>query len=116
MSKLDFDGFLSDNDIPFAIVANVSMGEIQSFGDSLAISNTDLVNNLFADAECITAMQRSLQGQMLPRIWRQGQVSCVVCKPTDGIIVGFFCKDEREPVERYRWAKQLCVNAVSLWV
>ena len=107
--------FLTSAGIPYALAANVATGEVDSFGDATAIVGTDLVNTLFADRESINALQRSLQGQLLPRIWSQGDLTCIVCKPSEDVIVGLFCRALRDPVEQYHRSTNLNDELCRLW-
>lgn len=97
---------LESLDVQFAAVANLESGEIQFFGEQSAVGDTDLIRSLFADRETIESLNRSLDGQLLPRTWSQGSVSCVIFKPVKEMMVGLFVTDERSAIEQYRWAKQ----------
>ena len=107
---------LKEWSIPFAVIADLETGNAVRVGCSTGMGFDDLDNNLFRDAETVFATGRSLEGQVLPRIWSQGKISCFVCKPDERTIVGLFCHDKRNPIERYHWSKQLnsqIVNAVA---
>jgi hypothetical protein len=107
--------YLANSGFLYAVVANLANSEIQHIGCSSAIGNTDLVPSFFADAESVTALDRSLQGQLLPRVWSQGDISCVVCKPTENVIVGAFCKKKSGPVEQYQMSKKLNDDLHRFW-
>jgi len=91
--------------VPLAAIADLPSGEIHFIGDPEAVENTDLISTLFADRETIEALNRSLDGQILPRAWSQGKASCIVCKPTDDTVVGLFVMDELDAVQQYHWSK-----------
>ena len=93
--------------IPLAVVADVETGDTIRLGSSTGLGVDDLLNNLFRDADAVLTTARSLEGQLLPRTWIQGNVSCVVCKPNETTMVGLFCIDQRNPVEMYHRSKAL---------
>ncbi len=97
---------LTNLEVSFAIVADLYSNEIRRIGEVENVDKTDLVTSLFADAETVQALDRSLEGQLLPQIWSQGVVSCIVCKPTDSTIVGLFVKDALDLVQQYHWSKK----------
>ena len=99
--------------IPYAVVANLETGDTIGVGCSSGLEFEDLQNTLFRDAETVFATGRSLEGQILPRIWSQGNVSCFVCKPNEKTVVGLFTSDQRSPVEKYHWSKQLNSDVVN---
>ena len=92
--------------VPLAAVADLPSGEVQLIGDPEAVDNTDLISTLFADRETVESLNRSLEGQILPRAWNQGKVSCIVCKPADQTIVGLFVMDELDAGQQYHWSKK----------
>lgn len=97
---------LDELKVSFAVVADLLSGEIKLIGDPDVVGNTDLIAALFADSETVESLNRSLEGQILPRIWGQGKVSCIVCKPTEKTIVGLFVIDKRDAVQKYHWSKK----------
>jgi len=106
MIPATFNKVLESLNVPMATVADLKTGEIHLLGEPESVENTDLLTSLFADSETLESLSRSLEGQILPQIWNQGQVSCVVCKPTDTTLVGLFVKDDLDAVEQYRWSQR----------
>jgi len=111
----DVTRLLEVTGVPFAVIAHLATGELVSVGDSRAVAGDDLFNSLFLDFECVSALNRSLQGQLLPRTWSQGKVSCIVCKPEEDVIVGLFSLNERDPVAQYHWTKKLGNEVTAFW-
>lgn len=107
---------LKEWNVPFAIIADVETGHTIRVGSSTGMGYDDLENTLFRDAETVLATSRSLEGQILPRMWSQGNVSCYVCKPNSQTIVGLFCSDQRNPVEKYHWSKKLNTRVADAFV
>ena len=115
MTKADLESLLVDLNVPFAIVANVSTGEIERVGDPSSIQPSDLIKGLFGDAEAVGALHDSLTGQSLPRSFGQGAVAAVLCKPKPDLIVGLFAKVSLDPIEYHRWTKRLCEAVNRVW-
>ncbi|MCA9040110.1 MAG: hypothetical protein KDA65_07185 [Planctomycetaceae bacterium] len=92
--------------VSFAVIAELLSGEIQFYGDRQMIGDPHLIEALFGDNSAIQTLNKSLEGQLLPQIWSQGKITCVVCKPTENIIVGLFHSDHRTAVEHYQWSKK----------
>jgi hypothetical protein len=109
------DRLLEATGVQFAVVANLAAAEIRSVGDPKAVGSSDLFNQLFLDWETVSALNRSLQGQLLPRTWSQGKDCCVVCKPSADVIVGLFCREDRDPIAQYHWSKQMGNEVSALW-
>lgn len=100
------NGVLESLGVPFSIVADLKSGEINWIGESESVDKTDLISAIFADEETARGFCDSLEGQVLPRIWGQGQITCVVCKPTDSILIGLFVKEDRDVIEMSEWAEK----------
>lgn len=106
MIPKSFDQLLSSNGISMAAVGNLESGVIEFRGDCLA-AQKGLLDNLFGDVNSIRALDKSLVGQDLPRIWVQGGCTCIVCKPYIDILVGLFSKEDRDPKLEYIWARKV---------
>ena len=101
--------------ITIAVVASLDDRTTEVFGEVAGLESKDLFQQLFGDAESFSALDRSLKGQILPRIWSQGRVSCLVCKPSETKIVGLLYHEERSVVARYRWSKEVNSQVCALW-
>ncbi len=49
----------------------------------------------------------SVEGQILPRIWTQGNTKCVVCKPNNELLIALFYENSMDAKENYFYAKEL---------
>jgi hypothetical protein len=92
--------------VPLAAVADLPSGNVHFIGDPDAVDNTDLISTLFADKGTVESLNQYLEGQMLPRTWSQGKVSCIVCKPATETIVGLFVMNELDAVQQYYWSEK----------
>ena len=49
----------------------------------------------------------NVEGQILPRIWAQGNTKCVVCKPNNEQLIALFYENNMDAKENYFYAKEL---------
>jgi len=115
MLPATFSQFVSTSKITFAVVASLDKGTVETVGDRKDLPSDDIVNQYFGDAETIGALNRSLEGQLMPRMISQGEVSCIVCKPSPDTIIGLLYTDDRNVVEKYRWSKKLNTELLKIW-
>ena len=108
-------GLVNEFGIVVVIVASLDDGALQMIGEAAALEHRDLVDQLFGDAERISELDRSLEGEILPQMWSQGSVSCVVCKPDAHSIVGLMYHETRPVAEQYRWSKAVNARIEALW-
>jgi len=104
---------LAEVQVPFAIVGNVSTCEVEHIGDSSSIEPKGLIKALFYDAHAVSALSDSVE-EHSHRTWNQGQIVCVVCKPEQGTVIGFFRK-RLAPIEQFNWAEELCKKVNAAW-
>lgn len=97
---------LESLNVPLAAVADLATGDIQLIGKPESVDNIDLISALFANPQAVQSLNLSLDGQALPRIWSQGDNSCVICKPADTCIVGLFVKVFQDAAESYYWSRK----------
>src|SRR5690554_820508 len=93
--------------IKVVAIASVAKGSVRLLGNKQALPANSLLSSLFGDRDAIAALEHSLKDQIMPKIWGQGGVVCVVCRPHPDVIVGLFSDKPRDPVETYRWSKAL---------
>ncbi len=115
MVSKDFLDLLSEYSILVAIIASLDDGKIEMIGEKEDLAYDGLVGRLFGDAETIATLNRSLEGQMLPQVWSQGAVTCIVCKLSNNRIVGLFYHETGDTFEQYRWSKELNSRLEELW-
>jgi hypothetical protein len=94
---------VTQNNIIYTVVANMENDEVESIGEISELEYSSIAKSLFGDKQSIENLFISLKGQMLPRTWRQGRVSAVVC---NDIVVGlFYHENADDPIAKYRYAK-----------
>ncbi len=107
---------VKENEIVYTVVADLESGYVESLGDIDDLDYSSIANNLFGDKQSVENLFNSLKGQILPRTWRQGKVSAVICHPTDNIIVGLFYHDNSDdPIVKFRFAKSLNSMIENIW-
>ena len=98
--------FMEQNSI--AIVAKVDLIN-KSFNivkRDVEIESFDLFEQLimFSSTDGLIA---SLAGQILPRVWTQGNTKCVICKSKNEQIIALFYDNDMDAINNYYYAKQL---------
>jgi hypothetical protein len=96
------------------IIALSSGQEIMRYGNFAALQWKDLSNSLFGDAEAIVRLDQSLEGQILPQVFSQGDVRCAVMKPKEEIIVGIFDQSGKDLVSFYKECKEISKRLADL--
>jgi len=89
-------------------VAALSTGEeVAREGDFSSLRWRGLANSLFGDRDRIIQLNDSLEGRLLPQVYGQGEVFCLVMKPVDDLLVGAFGQDGRDFLRLYSEGKQI---------
>ena len=106
---------LKRHNVKLAVVGCLADGSIEKVGTADGLRGHDLIQSLFGDHESLMALDHSLEGQLMPRLWAQGEVGCVVCKPVPSHLVGLFYVETRNVVEKYRWSKVIAKEVNDLF-
>jgi hypothetical protein len=114
-SASEITRLMSEHQVIYGIVADLDSGGVDTFGDKTKLRYKGLVQTLFGDGNSIRDLNASLEGQMMPQTWGQGEDACIVCKPAENFIVGLFYHEQREPAESYRFSKQLDAQIGEVW-
>jgi hypothetical protein len=101
------------------VVADPAGNIIEIGGDQDRLKWKGLFEALFGDKETIARLSSSLEGQLLPRTWGQGDLYCLVCKPSRDALVGFFGRDKNkkgaaELYERYKEGQEISAYLTSV--
>ncbi|WBW96125.1 hypothetical protein [Oceanirhabdus sp. W0125-5] len=102
-------------DIIYIVGVNLKSGEIETIGDKSKLVYDDLVTDLFDNIDSIYSLDKSIEGQRMPQTWRQGEVKCIVCKPSNNILVGLFYNEYRDTIESYQWSKEVNKELEAIW-
>jgi len=114
MLKAKIENIMHENDIVFTVISCLKTNNIIEIGDKLQLHYAGLVDTLFGNIERIQELNNSLKFQTLPQTWNQGDLKCIVCKPTEDIIVGLFYHEYRNAIDSYHFGKQLNIIISNL--
>ncbi|MCX7749630.1 MAG: hypothetical protein N2645_22475 [Clostridia bacterium] len=99
----------------YFVVADLEKGTIESTGDRNSVHCDKLIENLFGDIDFASKLYASMDGQVKPQSWKQGNSKCVICIPRTSIIVGLFYIEHRDTIESYNWAKKINNELIEMW-
>ena len=105
---IDEQGFLC------GIIATSSGEEILRYGDFDALHWKDLVKSLFGDADAIVTLNKSLEGQILPQVYSQGDVRCAILKPKEELLVGLFDQSGKDAATFYKECREISKKLTAL--
>ena len=115
MNRREIDKLLADLNVPFAAVAHIETGRIQTYGDRTRVRADDLFNASFRDAARAREVYESFEGRLSPHSLGQGDVAVVLCRPKPGVLVGLFGEVSLGPLEYYEWATKLSDAVDHFW-
>lgn len=104
-----------DFDISYMIAYNLKSRQIEHDGDRHILEHKGLFDNLFGSEEAIIRLNMSIQGQILPQSWKQGNIKCIVSKPEEDILIGLIYIEFRDAIEAYQVSKQIDAGIGKLW-
>lgn len=98
--------FMEQNNITIAAKADLSNKIFDITKRNVELESFDLFEQLilFSNIDNLVA---SLDGQILPRIWVQGNTHCVICKPNSNQLVALFYDNCMDAKDNYLYAKKL---------
>ncbi len=103
---MNFYEFINKNDIAILVIANVRNKRFDIIKKNIELESCDLFENLIVFSS-VDNLFESVRGQILPRIWIQGNTKCVICQPNDEHIVALFYENCMDLKENYFYAKRL---------
>ena len=111
---MSINNFIEKNDIAILAKADLRNQRFDIIKKDVELESYDLFEQLILFSS-VENLVESLNGQLLPRIWTQGNTKCVICQPSDEQIVALFydkCMDARD---NYFYAKQLDLQLKELF-
>lgn len=93
--------FVRANGFDCGIVASASGEVLARSGDFGSLKWDGLPNSLFGDPASVRSLYDSLDGEILPQIYGQGDLSCVVNKLGDDMLIGLFDQNGRDDLELF---------------
>ncbi|APC40331.1 hypothetical protein [Clostridium estertheticum] len=115
MNKSKINNILLKYNIIYSLTINLKDKYVEEIGDSSKLEYDGLLKTHFNDMETIIKLNGFLEGQQLPKLFKQGKVICIICKPKNNIIVGLFYHEDKDFTHYYKKAKELNEEIVSVW-
>lgn len=98
--------FVIKHDIARLVVVD-SSGHVVVVDGQSKLPWEGLYKSLFGDAKRIGELRFSLEGQILPQVWSQGDIDGYVTETPGKHLVGIFRRANEDAVTGYRIAQQL---------
>ena len=94
--KMKIDEFIEKNDIAIFVKVDLRNKRFEIIKKDVDLESYDLFEQLIILGST-EKLKASLEGQLLPRIWTQGNTKCVLCQPNNELMVAiFYDKDFEE--------------------
>lgn len=103
---MKIDEFIKKNDIAIFVTADLKNKKFDIRKMDVELEAYDLFEQLilFSNTE---SLLKNISGQLLPRIWIQGNTKCIVSQPNDEQIIVLFYDKCLDAKDNYFYAKQL---------
>ncbi len=111
---MDINDFIEKNDIAILAKADLRNQRFDIIKKDVELEAYDLFEQLIL-FNSVENLVDSINGQLLPRIWTQGNTKCVICKPNDEHIVALFYDKCMDAKDNYLYAKQLDLQLKELF-
>lgn len=111
---MKIDDFVIKNKIAIFVNADLKNGRFDIRKMDIELESYDLFGQLvlFSNTE---ALNENISGQLLPRIWTQGNTKCIVSKPSEEQIVAIFYDNCLDAKDNYFLAKKLDLQLKELF-
>ena len=103
---MNISDFIEKNDIAILAKADLRNQRFDIIKKDVELESYDLFEQLIL-FNSVENLMESLSGQLLPKIWTQGNTKCVICQPNDEQIVALFYDKCMDAKDNYFYAKQL---------
>lgn len=111
---MNINEFMKENHLAILVEADIKNKVFLIRKNDIELESYDLFEQLilFSNTE---KLFESVSGQLLPRIWTQGDVKCIISQPSDETIVALFYNNCMDARDNYFYAKQLDVQLRTLF-
>jgi len=103
---MNLNEFIEKNDIAIVAKANLQEKTFEIIKNDLELESYDLFEQLIVFGSVDNLME-SIEGQILPRTWTQGNTRCIVCQPTTNQIMALFYNSSLNVKDEYYHAKEM---------
>ncbi|MCR5628171.1 hypothetical protein [Eubacterium sp.] len=103
---MNISEFMEKNNVAIAAKIDLNNKIVNIIKRNISIESFDLFEQLilYSDIDDLVA---TIEGQILPRIWVQGNSKCVICSQNSGQLVALFYDNSMNAKDNYFYAKQL---------
>ena len=110
-----FGEFLKENSVNYAIIVDLEKASLIPVGSSESLLFDGMIKTNFYDIETALVLNDFLKTQYMPKVFKQGEVMCVITKPNDDYIIGLFYHDDRKAKEVFQRTEYLNERAKDFW-
>jgi hypothetical protein len=110
---MNLNEFIEKNGIAIVAKANLQEKSFDIIKKDLELESYDLFEQLILSGS-VDNLIESIEGQILPRIWTQGNTRCVVCQPAPNQIMALFYNSSLNVKDEYYHAKEIDTLLKSL--
>ena len=103
---MNLNEFMKKNNIVIVAKANLQEKSFEIIKNNLELESYDLFEQLILFGS-IDNLMEAIEGQILPRIWTQGNTRCIVCRPRQNQIIALFYDSTLTVKDEYYHAKEL---------
>lgn len=103
---MNLDEFMEKNDIAIAVKADLQEKSFDINKRDLELESYDLFEQLIQYGS-VDSLMANIEGQILPRIWTQGNTKCIVCRPRQNQMIALFYDSTRNAKDEYYHAQEL---------
>lgn len=103
---MNLNEFMEKNNIVIVAKANLQEKTFEIIKNDLELESYDLFEQLIIFGSVDNLME-SIEGQILPRTWTQGNTRCIVCQPTPNQIMALFYNSSLNVKDEYYHAKEM---------
>ena len=103
---MNISDLLEKNNIAIVAKADLKNKRFEILKKDIELESYDLFEQLVLFNN-IDNLMASVNGQILPRIWSQGNTKCVICQPKDEEIVALFYDTYMDAKDNYFYVEQL---------
>ena len=100
-------GLCEEYDSVYCIAARTTGERMTTVGSPSSLRWTGLIRLLFGDASTIVDLNERLQRRILPQLFTQGEEKCVVIKPFDDLLVGFFHQGSKDQLQLFNEGREI---------
>lgn len=111
---MNIDEFIIKNDIAIFVIADLKNKKFDIMKMDIELESYDLFEQLILFSNTESLLESTL-GQLLPRIWAQGNTKCIVSQPNDEQMIVLFYEKCMDAKEHYFYAKQLDIQLKEMY-